>query len=106
MCRGHRWPRALKWTIGSSDIQSMIISEEQVRKVIEFVRSGGAEGSSSTQHLDIPSDLAARISECVRCAPDVREERVREAQARLASGVNPSDVADKMIARLVSDSLR
>lgn len=89
----------------TADSEGMIISQEQVDRVIEYVRSGFGE----SDRIVLPSispDLEARVRASVEAAPEVRPERLAQARSDIAGGVlNSRDVADKMIARVLSDSI-
>ncbi|MCX8007361.1 MAG: flagellar biosynthesis anti-sigma factor FlgM [Coriobacteriia bacterium] len=85
----------------------MIISDEQVRRAAEYLRCIGARPCqgrarpSSDDHV-IPRAVAAALS-----APDVRADRVAQAQY-ITEGYLPDSeaVAEKLLGRLISDSLR
>jgi len=84
----------------------MIISEEQARLAAECLRSQrGATGVIA--HPDLSGDLMERVFETLSHEPDLREDRVADARARLAGATPTSgDVASKMISRIISDALR
>lgn len=84
----------------------MMISEEQARLAAENLRSPGNPGPALAAG-GISPELMQRVMIALASQPETRQERVREAQLHLESGALTSDaVADKMIARIVSDSLR
>jgi hypothetical protein len=85
----------------------MIISDEQVKRVLAHLRGAGTsacEGSTPCDDVDL--ELLQRARASVESAPEVRTERVERAKMRLADGVPSEDVAEKMLGRLLSDALR
>jgi len=88
----------------------MIISEEQVRRALEYLQTSKREGAPDTGPFvgpQIPTELIDRIRDAVSTAPDTREDRIAHARELLAgTGPTSVEVAEKMIGRIVSDSLR
>lgn len=87
----------------------MIISDEQVRRVVEYLQTSDEyDVTSRTQsRSEGYTDLVDRVVREVSAMPDVRGDRVEQARAMMA--FNPPDpglVADKLIGRVLSDSLR
>ena len=87
----------------------MIISDEQVRKVVEYLQTPDeyAMTDASCTLSQAPVDLIDRVVREVSELPDVRGDRVEQARAMMA--FNPPDsklVAGKLIGRVLSDSLR
>jgi hypothetical protein len=84
----------------------MIISDEQVERVLEYMRSGRTEAERASSRA-VSDDLSARIHDSLAAIPDVRSDRVEQARMHLdGTGLSAQEVADKMIARVVSDSIR
>lgn len=88
----------------------MIISDEQARRAREYLRDTGPTTASCAGCAvpdDLPQDLVERVRAAVLSVPETREDRVEHAREILSgSGISAAEVADKMIARIVSDSLR
>jgi hypothetical protein len=83
----------------------MIISEQQARLAAGCV--GPPIGAIRTTHPDISPELMERILIAIDATPELRAARVVEARARLAVGFPASeDIAEKIIARAISDALR
>ena len=87
----------------------MIISEEQVRLVLEYLQTkhqpivphdlSGADG--------VTEELVDRVKREIALAPDTSGDRVAMGRAFIASGsVSSDEVAAKMIGRMISDSMR
>jgi len=84
----------------------MIISDEQVRRALTYLRTPATNEKSSAP-CDVPDELVERVRAALRDLPDTRDERVSEAIARLeADPPTPDEVAAKIIGRAISDSLR
>ncbi len=88
----------------------MIISDEQAKRAVEYLRSsrGGTSPQATSDTIsDPPDELIEKVRHAIAETPETREDRVREATRHLSeSGFSGTEVADKMIARIVSDSLR
>jgi hypothetical protein len=83
----------------------MIISQTQARLAAEYLREH--PGVSSARSTAVPPELIAAARAAAASAPDPRPERMRQAADYLDAGlVDAHDVAEKMIARIISDSLR
>lgn len=87
----------------------MIISDEQVQRVVEYLQTPDeyAMADASCTLSRTPADLVDRVVREVAELPDVRGDRVEQARAMMA--FNPPDsklVAGKLIGRVLSDSLR
>jgi anti-sigma28 factor (negative regulator of flagellin synthesis) len=89
-----------------SDIKSMIISDEQAREVAEHLRQ--RQGFSVAQaHRDIDPEVLKRAMQAAFSAPDIRDDRVAAAREHLRSGTfDPETLADKLLSRMMGDSLR
>ena len=86
----------------------MIISDEQVRLAVEYLQTSERQGAVEQRGGDeIAPELLARVRDIVSTIPDTRDDRVEQAREMLAGiGPSSSEVAEKMIGRIVSDSLR
>ncbi len=90
----------------------MIISEEQVRRAVEYLQTterGDAQTGAGSRFGDepVPPELLEKIRRSVEGTPDLRDDRVAHGRA-LLGGHEPSgsQVAEKMIGRIISDSIR
>lgn len=103
--------QCIKSALSHADIQEdMIISEEQVRLAVEYLQTseGGhtaAIGLSASEAIS--SELMLKVQAVCAQLPETRDERVEHARDMVA-GTHPSssEVAEKMIGRIISDSLR
>lgn len=86
----------------------MIISEEQVRRAIEYLQTTeGSETADKIDARDVPAELLERVRDVVSTLPEYREERIEHARAFVrGGGLSSEEIAEKMIGRIVSDSLR
>lgn len=87
----------------------MMISDVQARLAYECLLTTQSWGDPDVADAcsKLPPDLLARVNEVLADVPDTRRERVEQARADLAEGLCSSqDVAGKIIARAISDSLR
>jgi hypothetical protein len=86
----------------------MIISEEQVQLVLEYLHTHNT--STRPLHLDqgdATEDLMDRVKREIALAPETRVDRVAMGREFIASQAVSSDqVAAKMIGRMISDSMR
>ncbi len=87
----------------------MIISEEQVRLAVRYLQTPDAKCADlqGCSAVSIPPELLDRVKAELDSTPETRQDRVDHARTML-DGHTPSsrEVADKMIGRIVSDSLR
>jgi len=83
----------------------MIISEEQARLAAHYLQ--GSHPTHALHHADISPELMARVMAAVDDCPETRPDRVEQAIHDLDAG-NPGsrEVAEKMISRIICDSLR
>lgn len=83
-----------------------MISDEQARFAAESLRDS-ASARSDRSASEVSPDLMARVMSTLAEEPECREERLTAAKLHLQMG-EPSaqEIASKMVARLVSDSLR
>lgn len=58
------------------------------------------------RHHAVPPELVDRVREFLAGMPDTRPDRIADARKRLEDAPSAEEVADKMIARIISDSLR
>ncbi len=86
----------------------MIISDEEVGRVREYLHNGGANSVTSNGSRTPPDkEFLDSVVASVCSLPDVREERVEQARRRMADAMPGSEeVACKMIARVLSDFVR
>ncbi len=87
----------------------MIISDKQARLAFECLHTteGGEEVDASDIASKVPRELLERVNEALSEMPETRTDRVAQAKADLADGVySAGDVAHKIIARAICDSLR
>ncbi len=83
----------------------MIVSREQA----ELAAKLQASGSSFVDHDEpaVSPDVLRRALALAASTPELRPDRVREARDRMDAGVLDSgELAEKMICRMVCDSLR
>lgn len=84
----------------------MIISEEQARRAARY-RLTQDEHATGTPHADVPPEVLELARKAASSAPDIRADRIEEARTRLDAGeFDAHDIANKMLSRIVSDSLR
>ncbi len=84
----------------------MIISEEQVRLAVRYLQTPSVT-SDTTLTCEVPPELLDRVKDALALLPECREERVVDARDRLAAMPPSADeIAEKMIGRIISDSLR
>jgi hypothetical protein len=87
----------------------MIISEEQVQLALRDLHNTDSSGgpSSAVVLADVPAELVRRVADSLAGMPEMRPDRVAQARADLAEGrFTAHEVADKIIGRVISDSLR
>jgi len=84
----------------------MIISQSQVRRVLEYLQTTtDASASAASIKPEIAPEFVERVRRMLEDMPETRSDRVAHARQNLEA-VTAQDVADKMIARIISDSLR
>lgn len=84
----------------------MIISDEQVRRAVAYLRAHDRNHTHATR-TELPEALVQRVREVLEALPETREERVTEARDRLEGDMPSADeIAAKIIGRSISDSLR
>jgi len=88
----------------------MIISSEQAQKAIEYLQMARPCDLPAREYLvntPVCPGFLGKVCSDILKLPDAREDRVWQArQAILAHPPEAALVAEKMIARLLSDSLR
>ncbi len=92
-----------------ADITPMIISEEQVAMVLACKRAGLPVFTEDAEQArcTVSDEFLARVRASLDVAPDVRADRVLEARRHLNGyRVDAGAVVDKMLVRMLSDSLR
>lgn len=84
----------------------MKISEEQVQKALEYLHTSDTSKPSQSES-GISPDVLERALTVIDSTPDVRDDRIDSAMEML-DGTPPSsdEVAQKMIGRIISDSIR
>ncbi len=88
----------------------MIISEEQVRLAVAYLQTPEGDHVAHigrTSSAAVTPELLAKVTAACETLPDTRSDRVEHGRDMVA-GVQPSgsEVAQKMIGRIISDSLR
>ena len=88
----------------------MIISEEQVRLAVEYLQTterGDAQHVTGCGSEPVSPELLEKIRLSLEGTPDLRDDRVAHGRM-LLGGHEPSgsEVAEKMIGRIISDSIR
>lgn len=84
----------------------MIISDEQARLAAQYIRATDPARASLVVG-DVSPELMERVHAAVAGTPDLRSDRVEEARAHMQNGdFTSSEVAGKMMARIVSDAIR
>ena len=85
----------------------MIISDEQVRLACEYLHNSGQTAFEPHPHVAASPELLERVRVSLAGVPETRHDRVEEARALIATDVPSSEViAQKMIGRIISDSIR
>jgi hypothetical protein len=91
-----------------ADTHPMIISEQQVQRVLEYLHShDGLVAERVAMDHNVSPELVERIRLELERSPDMRDDRVAIGRELVASHeVNSDEVAAKMIGRIISDSMR
>jgi hypothetical protein len=83
----------------------MIISENQARLAAEYLKEH--PGGSRCRPSDVSAELLDAARSAATNAPETRPDRIRDAEHYLDVGeVDSHQIAAKMIARIISDSMR
>ncbi len=95
---------------GADSPKNMIISEEQVRRAVEYLRTtqcGESAPIACDEGTDVRPEFLREVHRSIMELPDLRPDRVEQAQELLGGASLPSEaVAEKMIGRILSDSIR
>jgi hypothetical protein len=87
----------------------MIISDEQVRRALDYLQTSYESRGESVNQADVGVSLEflERVRQQIALEPEYRDERIEQARV-LLSGTGPtrSEVAEKIIGRVLSDALR
>jgi ribosome maturation protein Sdo1 len=91
-----------------ADTHPMIISEQQVQRVLEYLHShDGLVAERVAMDHNVSPELVERIRVELERFPEMRDDRVAIGRELVASHeVNSDEVAAKMIGRIISDSMR
>lgn len=96
-------------TGGSPITLHMMISDQQARLALNSLhttRGAGAERIGCPMR-EVPNELLERVTALLSELPETRVDRVAQARADIEDQcVSSGEVADKIIARIISDSLR
>lgn len=88
----------------------MIISEEQVRRAVEYLHTSEGDRVADRDHVSsqtVSPELLEKVQAVCAELPDTRDERVEHAKGMIEGHqLSSSEVAEKMIGRIISDSLR
>jgi hypothetical protein len=91
----------------------MMISDEQVRRALEFLRSQTADVDAriadvpSSAHMNVDPIVIAHATALAASAPELRQDRIEHARHLLSEHPPTSEeVAVRMLSRIVADSLR
>lgn len=89
----------------------MMISDEQVRLVAAHLRETagdpGGEPAAPRSTVDVSPELLERVRDSLLGLPETRRDRVQHARDLVsAGGASAREVADKMLGREISDSLK
>lgn len=84
----------------------MKISDEQVRRAVEYLQT--TDLSEERLVLQgVSPDIVDRARAVIAGTPEVRADRLNSAREMLdGPGPSSSEVAEKMIGRIISDSIR
>lgn len=87
----------------------MMISDEQVQLALAYLHGHGTDVPQ--RHVVEPDrgitpEFVERVKRELALMPETRVDRVADARDFLSAGVDHGQVADKMLGRIVSDSLR
>jgi hypothetical protein len=86
----------------------MIISDEQVRLACEYLHHNSDHMAVDCHpHAGASLELIERVRMSLSGVPETRHDRVEEARAMMATeGPSADVIAQKMIGRIISDSIR
>lgn len=87
----------------------MIISDTQARLALSCLHTDEGDGGPGVDDAcmrKVSPELLERVKDVLRDTPDLRPDRVAQARDDIAeSRYSSADVASKIIARVISDSL-
>jgi len=84
----------------------MKISDEQVRLAREYLQTSETSAMRPVSQ-GVSPDTVDRALAVIADTPDIRDDRLSSAQEMLdGSGPSGTEVAEKMIGRIISDSIR
>lgn len=90
--------------------KDMIISEEQVRRAVEYLHTSEGDDVAAIDRAceaSVSPELLEKVQAVCAELPDTRDERVEHARGMIEGRqLTSSEVAEKMIGRIISDSLR
>ena len=92
-----------------ADTGNMIISEEQVQRVLAYLHTQNEPVLSGAEHFAeaADGDLVERVRHELERFPETRGDRVAMGRELIAThAVSSDEVAAKMIGRIISDSMR
>lgn len=99
----------------------MMISRAQISQVLRVYKSQGSsspagklqklslQSSGDRINLSFTQDDVSLVKEIVESVPDIRMDKVQSIAERVASGtysVDPVEIADKILGRLLADRIR
>ncbi len=85
----------------------MIISDEQVRRAVEYLRTSDEYEGGGYGDAAVSQEFVTRVTEALEEVPDVRTERVAEARERfVVEPPHADEIASKLIGRVISDAIR
>lgn len=84
----------------------MVISDDEVRQALTYLRRH-VEDRGEPHPRAVSEDLMTKVIAALHDLPDTRDDRVAQAIERLATDPPSADaVAERIISRAISDSLR
>ncbi|MHB8761393.1 MAG: hypothetical protein ACYC6J_03235 [Coriobacteriia bacterium] len=92
----------------AADTTGMMISDEQVRRAVEYLRKAESNAVSLPSGSDpAAAEIVDRVVESLKEVPDVRVDRIAHARLLMAEDLPSADeLASKLIGRVLSDSVR
>jgi len=95
-------------SVSADTPEDMVISEEQVRRAVEYLRTSDEyRPAPAASHRHASPELVERVATHVAEMPDVRADRIAHAMALVAGPLpDSSELAAKMLARYAADSIR
>lgn len=91
-----------------ADVGGMMISDREARMAAQTLQTNPHEDATGPIEVkDVSPELMARIRAELTGSPETREDRVAAAREHLAHGEPAArDIADKLISRVLADSIR